>query len=200
MTAASHEELEHRELGPGQAGDPRVRQHDDAGCRFFVKNMLEALNARNGAVTEAVFENQQGNRRILMADARAVELGITPGQSLNAALALVPALQIEERNAEKESRVLERMAGWAERFTSIVSIEPPDLLLLDLMMPDFNGWDVYRVMKGDEELADIPVIVVTARVPQHGRILIEDLPPVEDYITKPFDVEQLIRSVQNLLQ
>ncbi|HEX5763942.1 MAG TPA: DNA polymerase Y family protein [Woeseiaceae bacterium] len=90
------------------------------------------MNARDGAVTEAVFENQQGNRRILMADARAVELGITPGQSLNAALALVPALQLEERNAEKESRVLERMAGWAERFTSIVSIEPPDLLLLEI--------------------------------------------------------------------
>jgi CheY-like chemotaxis protein len=77
--------------------------------------------------------------------------------------------------------------------------QKPDLLLLDLMMPEFNGWDVYREMKNDDALADIPVIVVTAKIPQQGRILIEDFPPVEDYITKPFDVEQLIRSVQNLL-
>ena len=75
----------------------------------------------------------------------------------------------------------------------------PDLLLLDLMMPDINGWDVYREMKTDKKLANIPVIVVSAKVPEHGNIIIEDLPPVEDYITKPFDVEQLIRSVKGLL-
>ncbi|MBN1991496.1 MAG: response regulator [Anaerolineae bacterium] len=75
----------------------------------------------------------------------------------------------------------------------------PDLLLLDLMMPDINGWDVYREMKTDDDLTDIPVVVVSAKVPEHGRVIIEDLPPVEDYITKPFDVEQLIRSVKNIL-
>jgi len=101
-------------------------------CIHFPSLPLEAMNARDGVVTEAVFENQQGNRRILMADAGAEKLGIAPGQSINAALALAPSLKLEERNAEKESRVLERMAGWAERFTSIVSIEPPDLLLLEI--------------------------------------------------------------------
>ena len=75
----------------------------------------------------------------------------------------------------------------------------PDLLLLDLMMPEFNGWDVYSTMKEDETLADIPVIVVTAKIPQRDRILVEGLPPVDDYITKPFDVERLIRSVQTFL-
>ncbi|MCB0193964.1 MAG: response regulator [Anaerolineae bacterium] len=74
----------------------------------------------------------------------------------------------------------------------------PDLLLLDLMMPDMNGWDVYRQIKKDAELSDIPVIVVTAKVPQNNRIIVEGLPPVDDYITKPFDVERLIRAVQNL--
>jgi len=75
----------------------------------------------------------------------------------------------------------------------------PDLLMLDLMMPDINGWDVYREMKKDKNLTDIPVIVVSAKVPEHGKVIIEDLPPVDDYITKPFDVEQLIRSVKNAL-
>ena len=77
--------------------------------------------------------------------------------------------------------------------------EKPAVLLLDLMMPDFNGWDVYREMKRDTELAEIPVIVVTAKVPTRSKIIIDDLPPVDDYITKPFDVEQLVRSVENFV-
>lgn len=77
--------------------------------------------------------------------------------------------------------------------------EKPALVLLDLMMPGFNGWDVYREMKNDEALADIPVIVVTAKIPERHRILIEGLPPVEDYITKPFDIARLLRSIQRIL-
>lgn len=75
----------------------------------------------------------------------------------------------------------------------------PDLLLLDLMMPDVNGWDVYREVKSDPQLADIPVIVITAKIPERDRVIIDNLPPVNDYITKPFDVERLIRAVQKLL-
>ena len=75
----------------------------------------------------------------------------------------------------------------------------PDLLLLDLMMPDVNGWDVYREVKTDKQLADIPVIVISAKVPDEGNIIIKDLPPVDDYLTKPFDVEDLIRTVNDLL-
>ncbi len=75
----------------------------------------------------------------------------------------------------------------------------PDLLLLDLMMPDINGWDVYRAVKTDPELAGVPVVVITAKIPDRDRVIIDDLPPVDDYITKPFDVEHLIRAVQRLL-
>ena len=75
----------------------------------------------------------------------------------------------------------------------------PDLILLDLMMPDFNGWDVYREMKNDDTLSSVPVIVVAANIPDRNRTIIDNLPPVDDYITKPFDVEQLIRSVENFL-
>lgn len=82
----------------------------------------------------------------------------------------------------------------------IMRQDVPSLVLLDLMMPDFNGWDVYREMKGDNQLAHVPVIVITAKIPDKGRVIIDGLPPVDDYITKPFDVAQLIRSVENFLQ
>jgi DNA-binding response OmpR family regulator len=86
-----------------------------------------------------------------------------------------------------------------EQGLALMRRRKPDLLLLDLMMPQLNGWDIYRVMKSDEHLANVPVIVITARVLSYNRIIIEDLPPVDDYITKPFDVERLIRSIQGFL-
>ena len=82
---------------------------------------------------------------------------------------------------------------------SMIRQHKPDVLLLDLMMPDINGWDVYRQIKSDETLADIPVIVITAKNQDTNQKIIDDLPPVEEYLTKPFDMEGLINSVQRFL-
>ena len=75
----------------------------------------------------------------------------------------------------------------------------PDLLLLDLMMPGINGWDVYRSIKADAILADVPVIVITAKIPPADLVIVQGLPPAEDYITKPFDIASLIRAIEKLL-
>ena len=76
-----------------------------------------------------------------------------------------------------------------------------DLVLLDLMMPEPNGWQVYREMKADEGLAQLPVIVVTASIWEgNSRVLFDDLPPVEDYITKPFDMLRLMRAIEQILK
>lgn len=75
----------------------------------------------------------------------------------------------------------------------------PDLVLLDLMMPNTNGFDVYRTMKMDNTLKRVPVIIVTAKVPENGNIIIGGLPPVDEYITKPFQLDRLIRSVKTIL-
>lgn len=90
-------------------------------------------------------------------------------------------------------------AGSGQQALDMMAERKPDLILLDLMMPNINGWDVYRTMKQDENLASIPVIIITARVPEQDKVIVEGLPPVEDYITKPFDVERLIRSVNTFL-
>jgi CheY-like chemotaxis protein len=75
----------------------------------------------------------------------------------------------------------------------------PNLLLLDLMMPGINGWDVYRAIKADAILADVPVIVITAKVPPSDLVIVQGLPPAEDYITKPFDIASLIRAIEKLM-
>ncbi|GIK41349.1 MAG: hypothetical protein BroJett011_51820 [Chloroflexota bacterium] len=86
-----------------------------------------------------------------------------------------------------------------EQGLALMRERKPDLLLLDLMMPHISGWDVYREMKSEPVLADIPVIIITARVLSQDRVIIEGLPPVDDYITKPFDVKRLIRAIQRIV-
>jgi DNA-binding response OmpR family regulator len=71
----------------------------------------------------------------------------------------------------------------------------PDLVLLDLMMPDMNGWDVCMRMRNDASLRDIPVIVVTALSTRYDRMYGERVAKVADYITKPFIPSQLRNSV-----
>jgi DNA-binding response OmpR family regulator len=71
----------------------------------------------------------------------------------------------------------------------------PDLVLLDLMMPDLNGWDVCREMRSDDSLRDIPVIVVTALSTRYDKMYGERVAKVADYITKPFMPSQLRQSV-----
>src|SRR5262245_29040367 len=75
----------------------------------------------------------------------------------------------------------------------------PDLVLLDLMMPDMNGWDVCMKMRSDEALRDIPVIVVTALSTRYDRMYGERVAKVADYIIKPFMPSQLRNSVAAVL-
>mgnify|MGYP001765502325 CR=1 FL=1 len=77
--------------------------------------------------------------------------------------------------------------------------ESPDLVLLDLMMPDMDGWDVYQQMKADEATRDIPVIVVTAKAQSIDKVLGLTIAKVEDYISKPFSPQELMDSVEKVL-
>lgn len=75
----------------------------------------------------------------------------------------------------------------------------PDLVLLDLMLPDIDGWQVYQQMKADRELKDIPVIVVTARI----RALDKDagrIAEVAGYMTKPLGPRELLQSVNRVFE
>jgi DNA-binding response OmpR family regulator len=75
----------------------------------------------------------------------------------------------------------------------------PDLVLLDLMMPDMDGWEVYQQMKADPDLKDIPVIVVTAKAQSIDKVLGLHIAKVDDYVTKPFGPQELLRSVERVL-
>jgi len=76
----------------------------------------------------------------------------------------------------------------------------PDVLLLDLMLPDIDGWEIYRQMKADNELANVPVIIISARDQKHdaeaGHHVIGD----DRYLQKPFEIEELINTVYDVIE
>lgn len=77
--------------------------------------------------------------------------------------------------------------------------DPPDLVLLDLMMPDMDGWEVYRQIRSNDRLKEIPVIAVTAKAQLIDRILAVKVAGMDDFVTKPFDPKELIASVERVL-
>ena len=99
---------------------------------------------------------------------------------------------------EREGFEVIGAVGGAKGLESLKA-QKPDLVLLDLMMPDMDGWEVYRQMKADKELADIPVIVVTARAQSIDKVLGLQVAKVSDYITKPFGPKELIESIRRVL-
>jgi DNA-binding response OmpR family regulator len=81
----------------------------------------------------------------------------------------------------------------------LVRKELPDLVLLDLMMPDMDGWDVYHQIRSEELTREIPVIVITAKAQNIDKVLGLRIAKVEDYISKPFSPQELLDRVDQVL-
>lgn len=90
-------------------------------------------------------------------------------------------------------------SGGVEGLQAIEDLQP-HLVLLDLMMPDMDGWEVYQRMKSNPSTSHIPVIVVTARGQSIDKVLGLHIAKVDDYITKPFGSNELLKSVERVLE
>lgn len=75
----------------------------------------------------------------------------------------------------------------------------PDLVVLDLMLPDRPGTEICRSMRANAELADVPVIMLTARSDEVDRIVGFEL-GADDYVTKPFSPRELCLRVKAILR
>ncbi|NPA93540.1 MAG: response regulator [Chloroflexi bacterium] len=82
---------------------------------------------------------------------------------------------------------------------SMLEHEDVDLILLDLMMPEMDGWEVYQRLKAWDRTRNIPVIIVTAKAQRIDRVLGLYIVGVDDYITKPFSPKTLLHSVEKIL-
>ncbi len=81
----------------------------------------------------------------------------------------------------------------------ILRRERPDLVILDLMMPKRDGWEVTRIVRGDKDLAATPIIMLTARFEDTDKITGLEL-GADDYVTKPFNAREVVTRVKALLR
>ncbi|HBL11048.1 MAG TPA: hypothetical protein DD379_06510, partial [Cyanobacteria bacterium UBA11162] len=79
-----------------------------------------------------------------------------------------------------------------------IEFAPPDLILLDIMMPEMDGYQVCKILKASEKTKDIPIIFISALYEVLDKMKAFSLGGV-DYITKPFEVEEVLVRIENQL-
>ncbi len=90
-------------------------------------------------------------------------------------------------------------AGDGEAALQLARAHLPDLILLDLMLPEVDGLEVCKILRRDPATASLPIIMVTARAAEMDRVLGLEL-GADDYVTKPFSPRELVLRVKNLLR
>jgi two-component system phosphate regulon response regulator PhoB len=80
-----------------------------------------------------------------------------------------------------------------------VRAEPPDAVLLDLMLPDMSGAEICRTLKSDAATRDIPIIMVTAKGEEIDRVVGFEL-GADDYVVKPYSMRELLLRLQAILR
>lgn len=86
-----------------------------------------------------------------------------------------------------------------ESAVHVIRHDRPDLILLDLMLPARDGYDITRLVRGDATLAHIPIIMLTARVEDTDKIIGLEI-GADDYITKPYNPREVVARVRARLR
>ena len=106
--------------------------------------------------------------------------------------------ELMARYLDKAGFVTERAASGRDALKTI-GIRPPELIVLDLMLPHVDGLEVCRVVRGNEATAAIPIIMLTARADESERIVGLEI-GADDYLAKPFSPNELVARVRALLR
>ncbi len=105
-------------------------------------------------------------------------------------------IKVTLEDAIKDFEVISAGSG-EECIEKLKKNEVPDLILLDIMMPEMNGWEVLKIVKENKEWSKIPIIFLTAKTDEiaqeHGDLI------ADDYIEKPFDINELTKRINKLL-
>lgn len=110
----------------------------------------------------------------------------------------LPILELIRYNLQKEGfTVLTAEKG--VQALEIARAAEPDLILLDLMLPDMGGFDICRILRNDETTVHIPIIMITAKSADTDIVSGLEL-GADDYITKPFSPKVLVARVRSVLR
>lgn len=92
-----------------------------------------------------------------------------------------------------------KCTGLAQEGLKLALASPPDLVVLDLMLPDGSGTDVCRALKNSPATRAVPVVIVTARGEEIDRVVGFEL-GADDYVVKPFSVRELVLRIKAVLR
>ena len=99
-------------------------------------------------------------------------------------------------SAETDFEVLTANSGFQAGL--LISKEPPDIVILDFLMPEMNGFEVCKQLKSDEKTRDIPIIAVTVlKDPKEVKKMLSS--GASDYLSKPFKAQELVKKVKEHL-
>jgi len=91
-------------------------------------------------------------------------------------------------------------AGSGQEALDKIEKEMPDLVLLDIIMPKMDGWEVFSRIKSNPKTHEIPVIMLTAKDQRIDKLIGLHVVRVDDYITKPFGRSELLERIRRVLQ
>ncbi len=104
-------------------------------------------------------------------------------------------LETLEYNLKREGyRVLTAADGWSA--VEVFRREPPDLVILDVMLPDIDGFEVCRILRRE---STVPILMLTARTDEVDKVVGLEV-GADDYVTKPFSMRELLARVKALLR
>jgi two-component system phosphate regulon response regulator PhoB/two-component system alkaline phosphatase synthesis response regulator PhoP len=121
-------------------------------------------------------------------------------------MALLVAVVDDEPDIVELVSVHLRKAGYEVRgfgdagaFFEFIEDRPPDIVLLDLMLPDMDGLEICKSLRGETRWSAVPIIMLTARTGETDRVLGLEL-GADDYVTKPFSPRELVARVKAVLR
>ncbi|RKX70794.1 DNA-binding response regulator [candidate division WOR-3 bacterium] len=107
-------------------------------------------------------------------------------------------LELVSHNLKKEGFEVKGFED-GESFLFFVRKNPPDLIILDLMLPGIDGLEVCRRLKADENTSSVPIIMLTAKGEEVDRVVGLEM-GADDYLVKPFSIRELIARVKAVLR
>jgi DNA-binding response OmpR family regulator len=121
---------------------------------------------------------------------------------------LAKRILLVDDNEDLRYSIIERMKVVAPAFEimgaesgskaiSLLQAERVDAVLLDIMMPDMDGWDVAAKLKSDKELKDVPILFLTAKTDETSKNIGKAV--AEDYIEKPVRVDELKKRIEQVI-
>jgi two-component system phosphate regulon response regulator PhoB len=107
-------------------------------------------------------------------------------------------LELVRVNLEQAGYLVESAEGGREALATLRR-SPPDLVILDLMLPDVSGTEICRQVRADQHLSEVPIIMLTAKADEVDRVVGLEL-GADDYVTKPFSPRELTLRVRAVLR